>query len=426
MQTICRATLTALIFAAFAAKATALSIGDPPPALQVGQWLKGEPISEFNPDQTYVILSWSTWCGDPCLRQYPDLSNLARQYADVVFIALNVFDQDKEQTVAAYMKSMGDQMDFRIALDTRDEFMLQNWVKAAGEEGVPSAFIVHHNQLAWIGHPDGLPRMLPHVLADDFDIELAKQHDAMFAQIRAFQQKAKAGATDAELEAEGQELEALYKQYNNCFKGGDSWTFNAQEYVQRARYQAALENFRAALSADADAETLATFEAAVRAADTKDQDSDSDILHEKEEAAHAKKIQEWATLTDAYFAAVRENGEPARTSELTAQIEAFENPEPYEVNCMAWKILTELDPSQRDRPFALRLAKIALDASEEKDAAILDTYARALFDSSRVAEAIEYQQKAIDACAHEWDKPEYAQRLAEYQAASTQTEAPVQ
>lgn len=424
MNSSLRTALAALALAMTSTSATALSLGDPPPTLQVDQWLKGEPVESLAPDQTYVIFFWSTWCGDPCVRQYPVLAELARQHPDVVFIGINADKPCNEQKVAKYIEIMGDQMEFRIARDTPDAFMMQNWMKAAGQEGTPAAFIVHQNQLAWIGHPDGLPKNLPFVLSDDFTIDVAKQHEALFARIRAFQQNARAGATDAELEAEGKELEALYQQYRLCFTNGTSWTFNAQKHVHWARYRAALENYRTALDADADEATLAAFEAAVRAADPDDPDPGEDIRIEKEEAARAKKGQEFQTLEDAYFSAVREPGEAGRAADLAARIEAFDNPDPYDLNCLAWKILTELDPSQRDCPLALRLAQSAVDATDGKSAAILDTYARALFDSGRVTEALEWQQKAIDACKHEWDKPEYAQRLAEFQAADAPSAAP--
>ena len=426
MRNMMRAALTALALSISTLSASALSIGDPPPSLQVGQWLKGEPVESLAPDQTYVSFFWATWCGDPCLRQYPDLTELARQHTDVVFIGVNANNGRDEDKISKYIEVMGDQMSFRVATDTPDAFMMQNWSKAAGEEGVPHAFIVHQNQMAWIGHPDGLSQMLPFVLSDDFNIEVAQQHEALFARIRAFQQKAKAGATDAELEAEGKELEALHQQYSRCFTNGTAWTFDAQQYVRWARHAAARDNYRAALEADADEATLAVFEAALRAAaDPEDLDPDENIRFEKEEAARAKKGHEFRVLEDAYFSAVREKGDPKRTADLAAQIEAFDSPDPYDVNCLAWKILTELDPPQRDCPLALRLAKSAVDATEGKTDAILDTYARALFDSGRIAEAIEFQQKAIEACPHEWDKPEYAQRLAEYQAAAAPHATPV-
>lgn len=424
MNAYLRAALTALAFAMTATSAIALSIGDPPPALQVDQWLKGEPVESLAPDQTYVIFFWATWGGDPCVRQYPVLAELVRQHPDVVFIGINADDPSNEQKVARYIEIMGDQMEFRIARDTPDAFMRQNWMKAAAEEGIPSSFIVHQNQLAWIGHPDGLSEMLPFILSDDFTIDVAKQHEALFARIRAFQQKARAGATDAELEAEGKELEALHQQYRLCFTNETSWTFNAQQYVQWTRHRAALENYRAALDADADEATLAAFEAAVRAANPEDLDPSEDIRFEQEKADRAKKGREFQALEDAYFSAVREPGEPGRAADLAARIEALDTPDPHDLNCLAWKILTELDPSQRDCPFALRLAQSAVDATDGKSAAILDTYARALFDSGRVTEAIEWQQKAIDACEHEWDKPEYAQRLAEFQAAAAKDVTP--
>lgn len=62
-------------------------------------------------------------------------------------------------------------------------------------------------------------------------------------------------------------------------------------------------------------------------------------------------------------------------------------------NDLAWTLLTELkDP---DRDFAEKLATRANDLAEGKDAAILDTLARAYFVNGKKDKAIELQEKAV-------------------------------
>jgi len=414
MKNILHIFLSALLLSSIGIQAESLSIGDPSPKIQTAKWFKGEPIGTLSADHTYVLLFWSVQCTTPCTRNYPVLTDQARQYTNVVFIGINAWD--KKQKIEAYLESMSDQMGFRVAMDTADEYMLQNWMKAAGQEGVPAAFIVHQGQMAWIGHPDGLDTAVPKVLSEDFDIETAKKEEALFAQIRAFHQKAGAGATDAELEAEGQELEALFGEYGRYFRSESKWTFNAKEAIQRSRYRTALKNYRVALDAEADEETLATFEAAARSLAQDSQYVDSDIKREREGSLRMKKISELETLFESYFSAIEKSRDSSQAGEVARQIEELENPDPYEINCFAWKILTGVDDEQRDLPLALRMAQTALIATEEKYAPILDTYAHALFDSGDVAKAMEYQQKAIDACK-DWEKHKYAQKLKEYQAA---------
>ena len=44
----------------------------------------------------------------------------------------------------------------------------------------------------------------------------------------------------------------------------------------------------------------------------------------------------------------------------------------------------------------MKFAKAAYDACEGKDAAIVDTYARALYDNGKKEDAVKYEKKAID------------------------------
>ena len=66
------------------------------------------------------------------------------------------------------------------------------------------------------------------------------------------------------------------------------------------------------------------------------------------------------------------------------------------LNEFAWRILTDEDISHRDVKFALKVAKAAYDACDGKNAAIVDTYARALWDNGQKKEAIDYQKKAVE------------------------------
>jgi len=67
------------------------------------------------------------------------------------------------------------------------------------------------------------------------------------------------------------------------------------------------------------------------------------------------------------------------------------------LNEFSWNMMTEDDYADaRDNKLAKAGAEKALKLSKEKDAAIIDTYARALFENGDVKGAIEWQEKAID------------------------------
>jgi tetratricopeptide (TPR) repeat protein len=82
-------------------------------------------------------------------------------------------------------------------------------------------------------------------------------------------------------------------------------------------------------------------------------------------------------------------------------------------NELAWKIATDTSIKQRDLPLAETMAKRAAAASENKDAAILDTLARVTFLHGRKDEAIALQEKALS-LADSDRKAELEKSLADY------------
>ena len=85
------------------------------------------------------------------------------------------------------------------------------------------------------------------------------------------------------------------------------------------------------------------------------------------------------------------------------------------MNGFAWTILTHPMIPDRDLPLATKAAKNAYDTTDGKDAAVADTYARALFDSGKHSEAIEIQKKAIALTDDAEMKKELEKTLAQYE-----------
>ena len=158
-----------------ATQAPPLNIGDPAPPLRLRAWLKGEPIDKFEKGRVYAIEFWATWC-KPCKAAMPHLSALAHAYKNNVrIIGIDCYEQ-KTMTpgrISAFVDSMGQRMDYKVATQDSD-LMEVDWLRASGEQGIPKAFIINREgQVAWIGHPHELDKVLPEMVSDRWDIKQA-------------------------------------------------------------------------------------------------------------------------------------------------------------------------------------------------------------------------------------------------------------
>jgi Flp pilus assembly protein TadD len=72
----------------------------------------------------------------------------------------------------------------------------------------------------------------------------------------------------------------------------------------------------------------------------------------------------------------------------------------------------------RDLPLAMRAAQRASEVTQQKDAAIEDTLARAHFETGNIAKAIEIQTRAIEIASEE-QRPELSTTLDRYKKALT-------
>ena len=85
------------------------------------------------------------------------------------------------------------------------------------------------------------------------------------------------------------------------------------------------------------------------------------------------------------------------------------------LSAFAWRILTDRRIKHRDLPLALKASKQAYELAGAKDAAVVDTYARALFESGDKQAAIEQQKAAIRLAKEEGQRIEYEGTLKKYQ-----------
>lgn len=177
-----------------------LTIGDPAPAFDISDWMKGDPITGFEPGKVTVMEFWATWCG-PCRVAFPHISELQERYKDYGVRVIGISDE-KVETVRDFLakEEWQQKMRYTVATDP-DRSTHTAYMKAAGQNGIPTAFIVGKTgKVEWIGHPMGMDTPLEQIVKDTwdadafkkkFDVEVAAERERMkvMRTLREAQQK---------------------------------------------------------------------------------------------------------------------------------------------------------------------------------------------------------------------------------------------
>jgi thiol-disulfide isomerase/thioredoxin len=176
------------------AGAQTLGVGDPAPKLEVKSFVKGEPVTAFERGKTYVVEFWATWCG-PCRTSIPHLTELQKKHPEVTFIGVSISEQNQD-LVKPFVEKMGDKMAYRVALDLVDKdkntqgVMSKTWMTAAGQNGIPTAFIVSGvGNIYWIGHPMQMDEPLEKIASGSWDLKSAVEENRKETEKQAKLQK---------------------------------------------------------------------------------------------------------------------------------------------------------------------------------------------------------------------------------------------
>jgi thiol-disulfide isomerase/thioredoxin len=154
--------------------AAELTLGSKAPVPEISNFIRGTRPEFFEPGKTYVVEFWATWCG-PCRTSMPHLSDLAEKHRDRGLVVVGVSDEDPAKVETFLSKDEWKQKArYTLATDP-DRSTHDAYMKAAGQQGIPTAFIVKDGTVQWIGHPMEMDAPLEKVLAGTWDIASAKR-----------------------------------------------------------------------------------------------------------------------------------------------------------------------------------------------------------------------------------------------------------
>jgi thiol-disulfide isomerase/thioredoxin len=382
---------------------SAASLGDAAAPLEIAEWIKGDAVdlAAVKGKKVVVVEFWATWCG-PCKVSIPHLTEMQKKYESRGVVIIGVSDEESSK-VKPFVNEQGGQMNYTVAID-RNRGTSAAYMEKYGQNGIPHAFVIDkEGRIAWHGHPmSGLERVLDQLASNTFDLGLEKKRESAAQKLQEYFEMAMRGESDEKLDTAGIQIAALDKEVGGI---NPDQKLDLTGLRKSARFQNAMQDYQRALvsgKSDAELEKLELKAAPLAPKDFK---------------FSAFKAQfQLQRIFQEYYRAVTGKGDAAKAEDLAKKLETTPSDNAEMLNEIAWTLLTDEKIKQRNLKLAMKLAQGAMDASEGKDAGIMDTYARALFDTGKVAEAIKHQKRAVELCEHKETKAEFEARLKEYQA----------
>jgi len=118
------------------------------PALDVAEWIQGEPQDVTDGAHIYVVEFWASWCPF-CRDAVPTMTALHNDFADCGVVVIAVSTEDAE-AIRAYVDDQGEAMPYIVAADNNSASALAYEVST-----IPRAFLIDTNGIVvWEGHPE--------------------------------------------------------------------------------------------------------------------------------------------------------------------------------------------------------------------------------------------------------------------------------
>lgn len=380
----------------------AASLGETAAPLEIAEWIKGDAVdlAAVKGKKVVVVEFWATWCG-PCKVSIPHLTEMQKKYENRGVVIIGVSDEEASK-VRPFVNEQGDKMNYTVAID-RNRATSAAYMEKYGQNGIPHAFVIDkEGRIAWHGHPmSGLERVLDQLASNTFDLGLEQKREGAAKKIQEYFEMALKGEDDEKLDKFGLQIAALDKQLGGI---NPEEKLDLMGLKKMARFQGVMSDYqRAIVSGKSDAE-LAKLEVKATPLAPKD-------FSFKDFKA---RFQLQRTFQE-YYRAVTGKGDESKSEELAKKLEANPGDNAEMLNEIAWTLLTDEKIKNRNLKLATRLALAAVDASEGKDPSALDTYARALYDTGKIDDAIKQQKKAVELSDDADKKRELETTLKEYQ-----------
>ncbi|MDA9441485.1 alkyl hydroperoxide reductase [Bradyrhizobium sp. CCBAU 51745] len=163
----------------------ALGLESPAPPIKVENWLRGQPLTSFQPGKVYIVEFWATWCA-PCVAALSDLVQLQEKYRDSGVEVLGIAARERAETAEearskldAWLTEKLPNLNYRVGFDYTRE-MNKLWMDPSFSVGIPTSFVVDRDgHIAFIGSPTQLEEVLPKILTGSLRVsDVAKATDA--------------------------------------------------------------------------------------------------------------------------------------------------------------------------------------------------------------------------------------------------------